>query len=80
LQAHHLAKTSDLLSYLRLYPLFTAGHPAALALNLDNLESGAVFSTSEILLGDEKDHKQIVLSGFLSGEGHYDGVSCKLRF
>jgi hypothetical protein len=70
----------DLLSYLRLHSLLSAGHPTALALNLDELESGAVFSTSGILLGDEMDHKQIVLSGFLSGESHYEGIPCKLLF
>ena len=52
----------------------------ALALNLDELESGAVISTSDILLGDSQDHKETVLSGFLSGEGHYEGVPCKLPF
>ncbi|KIM78917.1 hypothetical protein PILCRDRAFT_824042 [Piloderma croceum F 1598] len=72
--AHHTAKTCDLLSYLRIHSLLTAGHPVALALNLDELESGAVISTSDILLGDGQDLKETVLSGFLSGEGHYEGV------
>jgi hypothetical protein len=78
LQTQHLAKTLDLLSYLRLHSLLSTGHPAGLALNLNDLESGAVFSTSNILLGDEKALKETVLSGFLSGEGRYEGVPCKL--
>jgi hypothetical protein len=80
LQAHHTAKTRDLLSYLRIHSLLTADHPVALALNLDELESSVVISTSDILLGDGQDHKETVLSGFLSGEGHYEGVPCKLPF
>jgi hypothetical protein len=69
-----------LLSYLRLHSLLSAGHPPALALSLDDLENSAVFSTSDILLGDEMDRKQTVLAGFLSGEGHYEGVPCKFSF
>jgi len=54
--------------------LFSAGHSTVLALNLDDLESGAILSTGNILLGDENDHKRIVLSDFLTGEGHYEGI------
>ena len=80
LQTNHIAKTSDLLSFLRLHSLLSAGHSPALAPNLDAQESSAVFSTSNILLGDERDQKQIVLSGILSGVGDYEGVPCKSPF
>lgn len=54
----------------------SAGHPAAAILELSELETNAVFATSEILLGDDSDHKQAILSGFMSSQGEYEGVPC----
>lgn len=77
-QASREARVSELLSFLRLPTLLSATHPSTSALELDELENGTIFTTAEILLGDETDHRQTVMSGFLTGEGDYQGVPCKL--
>jgi len=71
LQTIHIAKSSNLLSYLRLHSLFSAGHPSVLSLDLNDKDSSAVFAVGTILLGDEGDKRQAVLSGIMSGEGEY---------
>ena len=50
----------------------------ALSLRLDEVESAAVFSAAELLLGEEGESRQAVLSGLLSGHGDFQGTTCKL--
>ena len=64
----------SLLSYLRLNQLRSSGQ--AVAIELAESEHHIIVATSDILLGDETEHKQTVLSGFLTGQGNYDGVPC----
>jgi hypothetical protein len=49
-----------------------------LLLHLDEVESAAVFSAAELLLGEEGESKQAVLNGLLSGHGNFQGTTCKL--
>lgn len=79
-QAHQLLKASDLLSYLRFRSLRAAGHPLATTIDLDESENNAIFGTGEILLGDDSEHKQAVLSGWMSNQGDYQGVPCTFSY
>lgn len=65
-----------MLTYLRLNQLRSSGQ--AIAIELDESEHNTIVTTSEILLGDETEYKQTVLSGFLTGQGDYDGIPCTL--
>ena len=75
-QHQYAARTSDLLSYLRLNQLRSSGQ--AVAIELEESEHDIIVATCNLLLGDETEHKQSVLSGFLTGQGDYDGVPCTL--
>lgn len=46
-------------------------------LDFDESEGSAIFTACDALLGEENDTKNTILSGFLSGEGDLNGVSCK---
>ncbi|KAG6837001.1 hypothetical protein H0H93_016461 [Arthromyces matolae] len=64
-----MSNVSKVLDLLRLRSLFAAGQlePSS--------ESGVVFVAGDILLGDDHDAKQAVLSGLLSAEGELEGIS-----
>ncbi|GLB45084.1 hypothetical protein LshimejAT787_1901620 [Lyophyllum shimeji] len=62
-------KFSEVLDVLRLRSLLTGGQFEPFR------ESGAVFVAGDILLGDDADSKQAVLSGLLSGQGELEGVT-----
>ena len=47
-----------------------------MALDFDDIEGSAIFTACDALLGEENDLKNTILSGFLSGEGDLNGVSC----
>jgi hypothetical protein len=65
-------KTSDLLTILRLRSLIAAA-------GVDSVPEGAaIFAAAEILLGEDEEAKLVVLNGFLTGEGEFESVPCKL--
>ena len=68
---------SNILTLLRLRTLLSQGHPDAMALQLDEIEGAAIFSSADILLGLEGDEKQALLTGFLSGKGDFQGTTCE---
>ncbi|KZT19916.1 hypothetical protein NEOLEDRAFT_1141431 [Neolentinus lepideus HHB14362 ss-1] len=70
----YIAKTAELLSLIRLHSLLSAGHPSTMALQLDDAEGSAVYSATEVLLGDDHDGKHHVINGFFSSEGEFSGV------
>ncbi|KAJ7497260.1 hypothetical protein FB451DRAFT_1210646 [Mycena latifolia] len=67
-----LARASDLLNFLRLRSLLASGE---LSLGLENAEVTAVFSAGEALLAEAGETKQAVLTGFMLGQGSYEGIS-----
>ncbi|KAJ7901792.1 hypothetical protein B0H14DRAFT_2668455 [Mycena olivaceomarginata] len=67
-----LTKVSDLLNVLRLRSLLVSGE---LSPTIDNTEVSAVFSAGEALLAEAEETKQPVLTGFILGQGSYEGIS-----
>ncbi|KAF8210195.1 hypothetical protein K438DRAFT_1916698 [Mycena galopus ATCC 62051] len=67
-----LARVSDLLDVLRLQSLLASG---ALSPGLDNAEVTAVFSAGEALLAEAGEARQATLTGFVLGQGSYEGIS-----
>jgi hypothetical protein len=41
-------------------------------------EGAAVSAVTDILLGEDDEAKHAVLDGFLSGDGYFESVPCKL--
>ncbi|EPQ57440.1 hypothetical protein GLOTRDRAFT_110573 [Gloeophyllum trabeum ATCC 11539] len=70
-----ISRTADMLAFLRLPNLLSSGHPSALALNLDDTEGTAVYSATEVLLGEDIDGKHHILNGLYSSEGEFNGVA-----
>lgn len=53
------------------------GDVPPVVLDFDESEGSAIFKVQDVLLGEENDTKTTFISGFLSGEGEFNGVSCK---
>ncbi|GJE94905.1 hypothetical protein PsYK624_110810 [Phanerochaete sordida] len=70
----HSRRTADLLSFITLHSALATGNPAAVALNLLESETAAVFSAIEALLGNDLERKSDIINGFLTGEGSYQDV------
>ncbi|KNZ76684.1 hypothetical protein J132_09217 [Termitomyces sp. J132] len=68
-EATSMNKFSQILGLLRLRSLLATGQHEPFP------ESGVVFVAGDILLGDDADIKQSVVSGLLSGKGELEGVS-----
>lgn len=68
---------SSILTLLRIRSLLSAGNPLPAALGFDEVEGSVIFTTCEILVGEECDSKQALISGLLTGQGEIDGVACK---
>jgi len=68
---------SSALTLLRIRSLLSAGNPLPTVLGFDEAEGSAIFRTCEILVGEECDSKQTLISGLLTGQGEIDGVACK---
>lgn len=62
-----------MLNFLRLRSLLASGD---LSLGLESAEVTAVFSAAEVLLAEAGELKQAVLTGFMLGQGSYEGISC----
>ncbi|KAI0081860.1 hypothetical protein K474DRAFT_1655725 [Panus rudis PR-1116 ss-1] len=65
----------DLLSFIRLHSHLVGGHPAALALNLSDLEGSAVLAANEVLFGEDLQSRADFIDGFFSSEGLFRDVS-----
>lgn len=48
-----------------------------MVLDFDDNEGTAIFTACDALLGEDNVIKNTILSGFLSGEGDLNGVSCE---
>ncbi|TFK54356.1 hypothetical protein OE88DRAFT_1717542 [Heliocybe sulcata] len=70
----YAARTAELLALIRLPSLLSAGHPSTTALQLDDAEGSAVYSATDVLLGEDHDGKQHIISGFFTSEGEFNGV------
>ncbi|KAL4078505.1 hypothetical protein V8B97DRAFT_1937661 [Scleroderma yunnanense] len=69
------SRMSSLLTLLRLRAVLSTGNPLPTVLDFDETEGSAIFRTCEILVGEECDTKQAVISGFLTGQGDINGVA-----
>ncbi|KAJ8518125.1 hypothetical protein ONZ45_g4737 [Pleurotus djamor] len=69
-----VAKTSDLITLLRIRSLLSSADPEVLGLGVQAQEADALFALSDALLGSTGDVKQSVLDGYFSGVGDFDGV------
>ncbi|KAL0956683.1 hypothetical protein HGRIS_002811 [Hohenbuehelia grisea] len=69
-----IAKTSEILTLIRLSSLLSSSDPSVLSLELQEAESHAVFSISEALFGEDLDARQTILDGYFSGVGDHNGV------
>ncbi len=65
-----------MVSFLRLHSLLVKSHPEALALNLNESESNAIYSITEILLHEIVRGKEETIRGIYTGEGEHLGVPC----
>lgn len=66
-----------MLTLLRLRSVLAAGDVPSVVLDFDESEGSAIFAIGDALLGEENDAKHAVLSSLLSGQGDFNGVSCK---
>ncbi|KAI8993793.1 hypothetical protein BD414DRAFT_456900 [Trametes punicea] len=73
-QADYLDKTAELVTFLRLHTMLANRHPAALALNLSELEGIAVYSIAETLLHELLPGKTDMIRSLFTGEGEHLGV------
>ncbi|KAH9949636.1 hypothetical protein B0H21DRAFT_103991 [Amylocystis lapponica] len=67
----HRRKAADLVTFARLHELRSSGHPVAVALDLTEHESAAIFSANQALFGDEPERKGDVIHGFFTGQGEH---------
>ncbi|KIM61593.1 hypothetical protein SCLCIDRAFT_121600 [Scleroderma citrinum Foug A] len=74
-QALCISRMSSILTLLRIRSLLSAGNPLPAALGFDEVEGSVIFTTCEILVGEECDSKQALISGLLTGQGEIDGVA-----
>lgn len=75
-QAEYLDKTAELVTFLRLHGLLSNRHPDALALNLNEAESIAVYSITETLFHEVIAGKTDIIRSIYTGEGEHLGVPC----
>ncbi|KAH7913449.1 hypothetical protein BJ138DRAFT_1146015 [Hygrophoropsis aurantiaca] len=74
-EVSYAEKTSALLTLLRLHGLLASGNSLPVVLEFDEAEGSAIFSAADVLLGEDGETKQSVISGLLSGQGEFNGVS-----
>jgi hypothetical protein len=77
MQLSYAEHTSNLLTFLRFHAALAAGQSEALAVDLDESSGAVVSAIVDALLGQEGETKQEAINGFLSGEGDFQGISCK---
>ena len=80
-----MSKTAELVTFLRLHNVLINRQPEALALNLSEQESVAIYSITDTLFHEGVEGKDEIIRGIFTGEGEHQGVSCmyhtiELRF
>jgi len=75
LQATLISETNNIFDLLRLRSLLNSGAVDASTL-ADPSEISALFSLSDILVGDDAERRRSCLDGLLRGAGDFGGVSC----
>lgn len=78
-QAENLAKTIDLITFIRLQEMLSRGHPDAVALDLNETEESTIHSITEALKHEKTGGKVDIVRGLFTGEGEHLGVPCKYR-
>lgn len=76
-QATSKTTTRLLLTLARLPDLVQHLHPHFLNAGVTETESSVILSAAEVLVGEDSQSKEEIISGFFSGEGQLEGVSCK---
>jgi hypothetical protein len=76
-QASSASKASVILSLIRLHTCLSNRQPLPVVLDFNEAEGEAIFSVCSTLINEESEFKQAILSGLLSGQGDFNGVSCK---
>ena len=76
-QATSKTTTKLLLTLTRLPALVQHSHPHFLSAGVTEFESSVILSAAEVLTGEDSQSKEEIISGFFSGEGELEGISCK---
>ncbi|KAG2150828.1 hypothetical protein DEU56DRAFT_778690 [Suillus clintonianus] len=74
-EASSASKASAILSLIRLHTCLSTRQPLPAALDFNDAEGEAIFSLCSTLISEESEFKQVALSGLLSGQGDFNGVS-----
>ncbi|KAG1861611.1 hypothetical protein DFJ58DRAFT_777566 [Suillus subalutaceus] len=74
-EASSASRASAILSLIRLHACLSNRQPLPVVLDFDEAEGEAIFSVCSTLLTEESESKQAILSGLLSGQGDFNGVS-----
>ncbi len=69
-----IVKTSQILLFLRFRSLLASGE--LLPLQLSQEEVNLVFSACDVLLGEDGEPKNAMVTGLLTGSGEYEGTPC----
>ncbi|KAG1735096.1 uncharacterized protein EDB91DRAFT_1145196 [Suillus paluster] len=74
-EASSVSKASAILSLIHLHTCLSNRQPLPVVLDFNDAEGEAIFSLCSTLISEESEFKQAAVSGLLSGEGAFDGVS-----
>ncbi|KAG1742917.1 hypothetical protein EDB19DRAFT_1700850 [Suillus lakei] len=74
-EASSAGKASAILSLIRLHTCLSNRQPLPVVLDFNDAEGEAIFSVCSTLITEESEFKQAMLSGLLSGQGDFNGVS-----
>lgn len=74
-EASSAGKASAILSLIRLHTCLSNRQPLPVVLDFNEAEGEAIFSVCSTLITEESEIKQAILSGLLSGQGDFNGVS-----
>ncbi|KAG2339768.1 hypothetical protein BDR05DRAFT_991887 [Suillus weaverae] len=74
-EALSATRASAILSLIRLHTCLSNRQPLPVVLDFNDAEGEAIFSVCSTLVNEESEFKQTILSGLLSGQGDFNGVS-----
>ncbi|KAI0321068.1 hypothetical protein OF83DRAFT_1101401 [Amylostereum chailletii] len=75
IEAVHLTRTADLLSFLNFHSALIAGHPSATNILSDESEVSAVQgAAAQLFFSEEEDRRRALINGLLTGLGDFQGV------
>ncbi|KAG0703238.1 hypothetical protein DFH29DRAFT_829375, partial [Suillus ampliporus] len=74
-EASSIDKASAILSLIRLHTCLSNRQPLPVVLDFNDTEGEAIFSVCSTLLSEESESKQAAVSGLLSGQGAFNGIS-----